>query len=62
MEYEVSRQAELLDEGKEVTQETLRYIVEENRTESMRGKEDANDYRYFREPDLVTIEVSQEKN
>ena len=61
MEYEVSRQAELLDEGKEVTQETLRYIVEENRTESMRGKEDANDYRYFREPDLVTIEVSQEK-
>ena len=57
----MSRQAELLDEGKEVTQETLRYIVEENRTESMRGKEDANDYRYFREPDLVTIEVSQEK-
>ena len=35
MEYEVSRQAELLDEGKEVTQETLRYIVEENRTEKI---------------------------
>lgn len=61
MEYEVARQAELLDEGKAVEQETLRYIVEENRTESMRGKEDANDYRYFREPDLVTIEVTNEQ-
>ncbi len=61
MRYEISRQADLLDSGEKITQETLRYIVEEDRTESMRGKEDANDYRYFREPDLVTIEVSQEK-
>ncbi len=61
MKYEISRQADLLDSGEAVQQETLRYIVEEDRTESMRGKEDANDYRYFREPDLVTICVSQEQ-
>ncbi len=61
MKYEISRQADLLDSGQPVVQETLRYIVEEDRTESMRGKEDANDYRYFREPDLVTIEVPAEK-
>lgn len=59
MEYEMERQADLLDSGKEVVQETLRYIVEENRTESMRNKEDAHDYRYFREPDLVTIQVDE---
>lgn len=41
-------------------QETRRYNEENGCTESMRGKEDANDYRYFREPDLVTINVSDE--
>lgn len=60
MKYEISRQADLLDSGEKVEQETLRYIVEEDRTESMRGKEDANDYRYFRDPDLVTIAVNKE--
>jgi aspartyl-tRNA(Asn)/glutamyl-tRNA(Gln) amidotransferase subunit B len=60
LRYEINRQADLLDSGEKVEQETLRYIVEEDRTESMRGKEDANDYRYFRDPDLVTISVSQE--
>ena len=61
MEYEVNRQTELLQSGEKVIQQTLRYNVEDDCTESMRGKEDADDYRYFREPDLVTISVSDEK-
>ena len=60
MRYEIERQTDILDSGEQVEQETLRYIVEEDRTESMRGKEDANDYRYFRDPDLVTISVDPE--
>ena len=61
MEYEVNRQTDLLQSGEKVIQQTLRYNVEDDCTESMRGKEDADDYRYFREPDLVTISVSDEK-
>lgn len=60
MRSEINRQADLLDSGEQVEQQTLRYIVEEDRTEPMRSKEDANDYRYFRDPDLVTIHVDQE--
>lgn len=61
MEYEFKRQIDALENGEEIYQETLRYDEKNNVTLSMRGKEDANDYRYFREPDLVTIEVSKEK-
>lgn len=61
MKYEFERQADLLDSGEEVIQETRRYDVESGCTESMRGKEDAQDYRYFREPDLVTIHTPPEK-
>ncbi len=61
LQYEYERQAELLDAGETVTQETLRWNTETGETESMRGKEDAQDYRYFREPDLVTIETPAEK-
>ena len=61
LQYEYERQAELLDAGETVTQETLRWNTETGGTESMRGKEDAQDYRYFREPDLVTIETPAEK-
>lgn len=61
MKYEYERQADLLDSGEEVIQETRRYNVETGCTESMRGKEDAQDYRYFREPDLVTIHTTREK-
>ena len=61
MEYEYKRQIEAIENGEEVYQETLRYDEKNNETLSMRGKEDANDYRYFREPDLVTIEVSKER-
>lgn len=61
MEYEYSRQVDLIENGGEVEQETLRYDEATDTTSSMRGKEDAHDYRYFREPDLVTIEVSDEE-
>ena len=49
MEYEMARQIDLLESGEPVVQETLRYNVDTGETESMRGKEDAQDYRYFRE-------------
>lgn len=61
MEYEYKRQIEAIENGEEIYQETLRYDEKNNETLSMRGKEDANDYRYFREPDLVAIEVSKER-
>lgn len=60
MDYEMNRQIDLLQSGEAVVQETRRYNEEDDCTESMRGKEDAHDYRYFREPDLVTIQVSDE--
>lgn len=58
IEYEKSRQIDILQSGGKVLQETLRYNEERGITESMRGKENAQDYRYFREPDLVTINIS----
>lgn len=61
VEYEFARQIDLLEAGKEVTQETRRYDETNDCTEGMRGKEDAQDYRYFRDPDLVTIHVPKEK-
>ena len=61
MEYEFNRQVDVIESGESVVQETLRYDDVSNTTSSMRGKEDANDYRYFRDPDLVTINVSREK-
>ncbi len=61
MEYEFERQVDILENGGQVVQETLRYDDVTNTTSSMRGKEDANDYRYFRDPDLVTINVSREE-
>jgi aspartyl-tRNA(Asn)/glutamyl-tRNA(Gln) amidotransferase subunit B len=60
MEYEMERQIDLLESGGEVVQETRRYDESTGCTEEMRGKEDANDYRYFREPDLVAIRVTPE--
>lgn len=61
MEYEMNRQIDLLESGETVIQETRRYDEGTGCTEGMRGKEDANDYRYFREPDLVTIHIAEEK-
>lgn len=60
LEYEVRRQRDLLLDGEKVVQETLLWNPDTNRTESMRGKEDAHDYRYFPCPDLVPVSVSQE--
>lgn len=61
MAYETERQIDVLESGGKIVQETLRYNESEGTTESMRGKEDANDYRYFREPDLVTIQVTEDR-
>ena len=60
IEFEIDRQIDLLEEGEKVTQETLRWDDVSGRTFSMRDKEDAQDYRYFPEPDLVAIKLSDE--
>ena len=59
LEYEVRRQRDILLDGEEVIQETLLWNPDKNRTESMRGKEDAHDYRYFPCPDLIPIEIDE---
>ena len=61
MEYEFERQVDLIESGGKVVQETLRYDDATNTTSPMRSKEDAHDYRYFRDPDLFTINVSREE-
>lgn len=58
IEYEYKRQCEILEAGEKVVQETLRYIEEKGETASMRSKEDAKDYRFFREPDLLAVCLS----
>lgn len=59
LEYEQLRQSEILDEGGEVVQETRRWDETQGKTFSMRGKEEAHDYRYFPDPDLVTLHIDQ---
>lgn len=59
LEYEQYRQAEILDDGGEVVQETRRWDEGQGKTFSMRGKEEAHDYRYFPDPDLVTLHIDQ---
>jgi len=58
LEYEIERQRESLEAGGTIVQETRLYDTSSGRTVSMRGKEEAHDYRYFPEPDLPTLRVS----
>jgi len=60
IEYEIQRQIELIESGKPVDQETRLWDTKKNVSRSMRSKEDAQDYRYFSEPDLPSIVVSEE--
>ena len=60
LEYEIKRQAQILDDGGRVVQETRLFDSTKGVTFSMRSKEEAHDYRYFPEPDLVPIVVSKE--
>ena len=60
IEYEAERQIDILEEGGKIEQETLRWDDVSGKTFSMRDKEDAQDYRYFPEPDLVAIRLSEE--
>jgi len=57
LQYEIERQQYLLENGKEIVQETRLWDPEKNRTTPMRSKEEAHDYRYFPEPDLVPLIV-----
>jgi aspartyl-tRNA(Asn)/glutamyl-tRNA(Gln) amidotransferase subunit B len=57
LEYEIDRQIEVLDSGGRVSQETRLYNANEGRTYGMRSKEQAHDYRYFPEPDLLPLVV-----
>jgi aspartyl-tRNA(Asn)/glutamyl-tRNA(Gln) amidotransferase subunit B len=58
--YEVSRQVELLESGGRVVQETRLYDADKGETRSMRTKEEANDYRYFPDPDLLPVVLTDE--
>lgn len=60
IEYEIDRQIEIVEEGGEVVQETRLWDDNARETKSMRGKEDAHDYRYFPEPDLMPLKISRE--
>ena len=59
IEFEARRQIELIDDGKAVSQETRLYDPDKNETRSMRSKEDAQDYRYFPDPDLLPLVISE---
>jgi aspartyl-tRNA(Asn)/glutamyl-tRNA(Gln) amidotransferase subunit B len=60
LEYEERRQRDILLEGGKVAQQTLLWDPDTGKTSSMRSKEEAHDYRYFPDPDLVPVEISEE--
>ena len=59
IEYEIGRQEQVLESGGRITQETRLYNAAEGKTYSMRSKEEAHDYRYFPEPDLLPLVVDE---
>ena len=59
IEYEAKRQVEVIEDGKKVDQETRLFDTKKNETRSMRSKEDAHDYRYFPDPDLLPLKLEQ---
>jgi aspartyl-tRNA(Asn)/glutamyl-tRNA(Gln) amidotransferase subunit B len=58
--YEVERQIEIIEDGGKIVQETRLYDSDKDETRPMRSKEEANDYRYFPDPDLLPVEISEE--
>lgn len=60
VEYEIERQTKLLNAGEEIVQETRRFNDARGTTTSMRSKEDAHDYRYFKEPDVIPVSITDE--
>lgn len=61
IEYEISRQEDILEDGGTVVQETRLYDAAKNVTVAMRGKEEAQDYRYFPDPDLLPVVIAEEE-
>jgi aspartyl-tRNA(Asn)/glutamyl-tRNA(Gln) amidotransferase subunit B len=61
VEFEIERQIDLIEDGGEVTQQTLLWDADRNVAVPMRGKESAHDYRYFPEPDLPPVALSEER-
>ena len=59
IQYEAKRQVELLEKSKSITQETRLFDTKKNETRSMRSKEDAHDYRYFPDPDLLPLKIDK---
>jgi aspartyl-tRNA(Asn)/glutamyl-tRNA(Gln) amidotransferase subunit B len=59
IQYEVARQIEIIESGGKIVQETRLYDSDKDETRSMRSKEEANDYRYFPDPDLLPVEIDE---
>ena len=60
IEHEANRQVDVIEEGGSIDQETRLFDTKKNETRSMRSKEDAHDYRYFPDPDLLPLEISDD--
>jgi aspartyl-tRNA(Asn)/glutamyl-tRNA(Gln) amidotransferase subunit B len=61
LHFETERQIDLLESGREVIQETRLYDADQDETRSMRSKEEANDYRYFPDPDLLPVVITEQR-